>query len=332
MPGVALGLVLTVALFVVNYSRVDAVRHALTGAELSSRLRRDPAQQRALEATGGEDLILQLQGYLFFGSTNAVLERIDKRVSQGPLGSVILDFRHVTGVDANATAALRRLLSGPADVNYRLSLTGLAPKVLADMKRRGLAAALASKASLFATLDEALEASETRRLLRAAPQATGHEPNVAPTSAKAGVTRDLDALRAALGHDVDVTALERFAVRRELAEGACLIRQGDPSTAVYFVASGRLSASLESREGTSTRLESMRYGSVVGEVAFLTKEPRSASVKADEPAVVYELTEESLVRLTEAEPATAAALNAALARLTARRIRHLMTAVEALQR
>jgi len=334
LPGVALGLILTVALFVVNYSRVDAVRHAVTGAELFSRMRRDPQQQRALEATGGEDLILQLQGFLFFGSANAVLERIEKRVSQGHLNSVILDFRRVTGVDANATAALRRLLSRPAGADYRLYLTDLAPTVLADMKRRGLAAELTLKATIFPTLDAALETSETRRLLRSAPlPASVAEPHAAAAfAANGGGQRDLDSLRTALGRDVDVAVLERFVVRHELAEGTCLIKQGDPSTAVYFVASGRLSARLESREGTSARLESMGYGSVVGEVAFLTREPRSASVNADEQAVVYELTEESLARLTSEEPATAAALNAALARLSAHRIRHLMTAVEALQR
>ncbi|HZJ10121.1 MAG TPA: SulP family inorganic anion transporter, partial [Trueperaceae bacterium] len=115
LAGVALGLFLTVVLFVVNYSRVDAVRHALSGAELHSRVRRDPEERRVVAEAGKDVLILQLQGFLFFGTANAVLERIQKRQEEGRLSAVILDFRRVTGVDASAAVALRRLLSRAVD-------------------------------------------------------------------------------------------------------------------------------------------------------------------------------------------------------------------------
>ena len=316
LPGVAVGLLLAVALFVINYARIDAVRHALDGNELLSRVRRSTEERRRLQQSGSEVLVLQLQGYLFFGSTNKVLERIAQRAEAGRLRAVILDFRRVTGADADATVTLRRLLSSAASAGYRLYLTDLSEAVLADLRRRGLSEALKAGAAIFPTLDAALEDSERRRL----PEV---EDELEPES---------ECLARALGLGADAPRVEQYLARLELAPQERLITQGDPPNAVYFVVRGRLTAWLQSPGNERLRLESMRAGSVVGEVAFFTGEARSASVVADQPTVVYQLSEASLARLTAEAPALAAALTASLARLTAQRVRHLMATVTALQR
>ena len=95
-----------IVLFVLNYSRINVVHHALSGAEMTQ-------QRRALRlppAGTGEDLgqhiyILELQGFIFFGTANALLEQIRARVAdteQPPVRYIILDFRRVTGLDSSA--------------------------------------------------------------------------------------------------------------------------------------------------------------------------------------------------------------------------------------
>src|SRR5690606_23077497 len=126
------------------------------------------------------------------------LERIEKRLRAGPLRSVILDFRRVTGVDADATVALRRLLSSSEGAGYRLYLSDLTAPVMRDFERRGLVADLEAGATIFPSLDAALEDSEARRLTRArGSKATAAPP---PNPAVAATATDVTgALSAALG-------------------------------------------------------------------------------------------------------------------------------------
>jgi SulP family sulfate permease len=75
LQGVAVGIVAAVVLFVVNYSRVSVTKHILTGAELQSRVTRSPNQRKALIEQGEKTFVLQLQGFIFFGTANKAWNR-----------------------------------------------------------------------------------------------------------------------------------------------------------------------------------------------------------------------------------------------------------------
>ena len=79
LQGVGVGIVAAVVLFVVNYSRVSVTKHALSGAEQQSRFTRSPNQRRVLIEQGGKTFILQLQGFIFFGTANKLLEQVRGR-------------------------------------------------------------------------------------------------------------------------------------------------------------------------------------------------------------------------------------------------------------
>jgi SulP family sulfate permease len=85
LPGVVLGLVLAVVLFVVNYGRIELVREVAFGETYHSNVDRPPRERAALEAMGDRVQILRVNGFVFFGSTNGLLERIRKRVEAAPL-------------------------------------------------------------------------------------------------------------------------------------------------------------------------------------------------------------------------------------------------------
>ena len=85
LPGVGLGLVVAIATFLVNYSRIDVVRHQLSGQTHHSSIYRAPHQQRALQEMGAQAQILKLQGFLFFGTANQLLSRVEQRLES--LGS-----------------------------------------------------------------------------------------------------------------------------------------------------------------------------------------------------------------------------------------------------
>jgi len=83
------GLVAMIILFVLNYSRINVVLHALSGAEMRSNVERCAYHRRVLAGELGQRIfILELQSFIFFGTANALLEQIRARVADTQQPSV----------------------------------------------------------------------------------------------------------------------------------------------------------------------------------------------------------------------------------------------------
>ncbi len=109
---------------------------------------------------------------------------------------------------------------------------------------------------------------------------------------------------------------------RELPAGAVLCRAGDRSDSLYLVARGLLHV-LDGNTGAL--LGRQRAGDVVGEVALLTGEPRSATLLARVPSAVSELSREAFLAVAARHPV----LLANLARILSRRLVERTTAPSA---
>lgn len=134
--GVALGLVLAVVLFAVSYSRTDLVRQTVSGSVLRSNADRPPAEREALRVLGERVHILQLQGFVFFGTASSLLERIRERASDAgepPMRYLVLDFRRVSGVDSSAVLSFRKAVQLARAQGFELVLTA----VPAQVRRQG---------------------------------------------------------------------------------------------------------------------------------------------------------------------------------------------------
>jgi sulfate permease, SulP family len=318
VEGVAVGTALTVAQFVVTYGRVDAVKHALTGESAASRVNWGPAQRERLRRLGERTLVLQLHGFLFFGSAAGLVERVERRLAGSPrLAHLVIDFRLVSGIDATASASFARLVRLADERGFALVVAALGPGAARVLERAAAAALPGGAAQRFATLDEALEWCE-RRTLAAADAEEGAVAAVDEESWRVEGMRPQDLLR----------RLERL----EIDAGTSFIDEGAPSDSLYLVASGRVTAELGATRGRSVRLETMTGGTLVGEIGFYTGAPRGATVRADEPTVVYRLTHETLAALAADDPRLVASLHRLVARTLADRVAHLQRAVAALSR
>ncbi|MDX6648488.1 MAG: hypothetical protein QOJ97_439 [Solirubrobacteraceae bacterium] len=89
--------------------------------------------------------------------------------------------------------------------------------------------------------------------------------------------------------------------RRALAAGEWLFRAGDPGDALYAVASGRLEVVGED----GAVLREVARGGAVGELALLTGEPRSASVRARRDSELLEVSAEAVDGLLRRDPSLA---------------------------
>lgn len=320
LVGVAAGLVLTVALFVVDYSRTDVVKHALSGAGYRSNVDRDERQLEVLRRRGEELFIVELQGFLFFGTASSLLDRLRSRAldaDREPLSFLVLGFRRVTGLDSSAVQSFVRAQRLAEAQGFAIGLTSLSERLRRQLHRGGFSAREFPGLLEFPDLDRALQWWEDELLTR---------ESVAPGSA-----RPLPRLlRDQLGPAADVNRLLPYLESLELAAGDELIRQGDASGDVFFLESGRLTAVLIRPGGQRVRLRSMTAGTVVGEASLYLGTARSASVVADGDCRVHRLSPVRLAALERDEPDLAAALHRSLARLLAARLVDSLRTIEAL--
>jgi SulP family sulfate permease len=293
LPGVVVGLVLAVVLFAVSYGRIELVREVALGETYHSNVDRPPDQRARLRTMGDRVQILRVNGFVFFGSANGLLERIRKRVDASPLAFMVIDLRRVTGVDSSAVASFVKVVHLAEAHGFELVFTGATDAVRRQLARGGV---VASDIVRFEPdLDHGLQRCEEGLLAQAS---TGAAPEPAsPGGDGAGMPPGLDPY------------LERI----ELAQGTTLLHQHDAPDDVFVLESGRLRVETVTAEGTRIRLRTLRPGVVVGEVALYTGVPRTADVVTETPAVVRRLSGDAIARIEAERPELAAALHRWLA-------------------
>src|SRR5439155_893124 len=112
--------------------------------------------------------------------------------------------------------------------------------------------------------------------------------------------------------------LERIGKRAEASPMRFLVIDlrrvtGVDASGVFVVESGRLRVEWVTPDGTRMRLNTVRPGVMVGEVALYTGLPRTADVIAEVQSVVLALSRASIERLEAEEPERAAVLHRWLA-------------------
>ncbi len=119
---------------------------------------------------------------------------------------------------------------------------------------------------------------------------------------------------AGLGPEI-MKEIESSMVERRFDAGSALMCQGDDGDCLVVVQEGEVEVAV-TFERERHVLKRAGRGEVFGEMALLTREPRTASVVALTPVRVLSLPVEDFLRLAEAEPALAEVLS----RLTAQRL------------
>jgi len=305
LPGVVLGLVLAVVLFAVSYGRIELVREVAFGDTYRSNVDRSPAERQALRRLSERVGVLRLNGFVFFGSANALIERIRKRVEASPLRFLVMDLRRVSGVDSSAVASFVKICHLAEANGFELVLAGASGAVRTQLERGGVVEG--GVVAFVPDLDRGLQRCEDV-LLAETPLAGGDAASVAEMP----------------------PGLGPYLEREELSEGAVLIRRDEQPRDVFVLSSGRLRVQAETEAGTPMRLRTIRPGVVVGEVAMYTGAPRTADVVAETPIVVLRLTTAAIDRIEAEDPELATAMHRWLARTLAERLAESRRTFEAL--
>jgi NTE family protein len=92
------------------------------------------------------------------------------------------------------------------------------------------------------------------------------------------------------------------AEQRVLHRGDVLMREGEPSDALYFVISGRF---VVEREGDGSPLAEIGQGQPIGEIGFFGNLPRTATVRALRDSNVLTITRTQFQKLSAVSPRSA---------------------------
>jgi SulP family sulfate permease len=308
--GVELGLVLAAVLFVFSYGRVELIREGAFGETYRSNVDRPASERTELRAMADRVQILRLTGFVFFGSTNRLLEHVRHRIEEAPPRFLVIDLLRVTGVDSSAVVSFRKVLRLAEANGFDVILTGASEKVRVELARGGVHDP-EGVVTFEPDLDRGLERCEDA-LLTAPSRADTDEPTAVGSP---------DALPPELA-----AHLERVSV----PAGAVLLQQDEPPGDIYVLESGRLAVETVTHEGVRMRLRTLRPGVVVGEVTLYMDVPRTADVVAEEPCVVLRIGREDIERLEREQPELAATLHRWLATQLAERLTDTMGVVDAL--
>ena len=111
------------------------------------------------------------------------------------------------------------------------------------------------------------------------------------------------------------TYLQPFAV----THGQVVIQQNASDRTIYFVETGSLTVHFEDDKGR-LRIASVEAGTAVGEGAFFTRQPRSATVTAASACKLWSLNPIRFTELSNRQPQMALEIAMALGALVSRRL------------
>ncbi|MBR0796025.1 Crp/Fnr family transcriptional regulator [Bradyrhizobium jicamae] len=101
--------------------------------------------------------------------------------------------------------------------------------------------------------------------------------------------------------DRSLDLLISMLVERRFEVGAAIVAEGEPGRSMFVVHSGRLVVSRLGHSGRSIRMAGLEPGDFFGEMTLIEMQNRSASVAAQSPTVLFELTARNLYTYYKAD-------------------------------
>ncbi|MGB7543709.1 MAG: SulP family inorganic anion transporter [Burkholderiales bacterium] len=319
--GVGIGL--AILLFIREQIGGSIVRRKAYGNQTFSKQMRLPAEREILERRGDRTAIFELQGSLFFGTTDQLYTALEPELKTRTY--IILDMRRVQSVDVTAAHLLEQLQDMLSERKAFLIFSQLPQNVPSgqDMREYFDQVGLVKPehpVRAFGELDEALEWVEARiieeeRLARAAEQ---------PLE-----LREIDLFRGR--KEETLAALEACMEKRSFKAGATIFTRGDAGGELFLIRRGAVRIMLPLSDRQGHHLATFGRGNFFGEMAFLDRAPRSADAVAYSDTELFVLSRRRFDAFAEEHKMLAMNLIEGLARMLAIRLRYTNAELRLLQ-
>jgi SulP family sulfate permease len=312
MPGIAVGVLLALLLFVLRYSMISAIQGQYSLASYRSSVERAQSSNMVLDEHGAECLVYTLRGFLFFGTANAILDTIrdDAKVRSSHYQDILLDLKRVTGMDISALNTFVQIKTLCEKSGVKLIYSGVGLETRNSLLMLGAVSLEMGEPLIFPDADYAVEYMEDGILQR-------HD-------GKDGSKSVADHLLRIFADPEKVDVLMAAMDRIEVQEREKLFEQGDRDTGLFILDKGSMTALINTDEDGWKRVKKFRPGSLIGEMsAYQADRLRTASVVANEASVLYHLTSEKLAQLDTDNLMLTASIHELVARTLGNRITYM---------
>lgn len=313
----ATGIVLAVLLFMREQIGGSVIRRKAYGDQTFSKRIRRQAEMDILAKRGQRSVIIELQGSLFFGTTDQLYTELEHQLKRRPYRHyIILDMKRVQSVDVTATHMLDQV-QGMLAARKGFLIFSQIPRTLPsgrDVQKYFDEVGLVhpdNPVKVFNELDDAVEWVEDRLLAEAAmPRA---EENLLT----------LDEIEIFAGRKPEtLTALEACMVERSCKAGETVFSRGDRGDELFLIRKGEVRILLPTENHQVHHISTFGRGSFFGEMTFLDGHARSATAIAFTDTHLYVLSRAGFDQLSEDHRRLALNLLEGLARVLAARLRY----------
>jgi len=310
---VVVGLLLATVIFMVQYSRVSVIRDVMSGKDFSSTVVRSYGEQSLVERLGIRYIILELQGFLFFGTARQVLDWVKKKDEANNalephkrLRYIAIDFTHVENMDHSCAKTFYDIMDNILGMGCQLLYVGMNEKVSSKLQDSGVHGSKSKEVMIFPDLDHAAEYIEDA-LLERASWIRLHWllfDSFRKLHTRALLMATYEIFEAVLGSDIG-RRIWRYAEQRKFKKGDYLCKEGHINHTLFLLQRGKVTSVTE-LNGTRKRLHTMRRGAFFNEECLFLDRPVSYSSIAMEDSVVWAIDRTNMKDLEAHDPFLAA--------------------------
>lgn len=308
------GICLAILLFIREQIRGSVIINKLDLCGVRSKRRRRTAENELLDRHGRQAMVVQLQGDLFFGTTDQFFTELEQDLAT--LRYLLVDLRRVQSMDFTAAHLFEQIKERLEERGGNLLFSGMPSSVptRSDIENYLAQLGLLHRGAgirIFDTRDSAIEWMEDRILEAAGspPREDGHAFGLHEFEIFQGIDLAAIAELAAAVNELSVPA------------GGRICAQGDEGDEIFLVRRGRVHALLPLEGGKRHHLATFCRGDFFGEIAFLDRGRRSADVEAATAAELYVLSRGRFEALVQSNPALAGRIFEQLALALSKRLR-----------
>jgi len=311
LQGIGIGIVASVVIFVFRYSSINIIKNRMDGSGFHSSKDRSITDQRLLDYHGEQLMILQLQGFIFFGTANSLYEKIKQFTAAKDTKFVVLDMLLVQGIDSSAVISFEKLAGHLEKKEIHLIIVNLSDKVRMSFESGGLTSDAFELLQFYNDLDHATEwcedlivKTETVKIQQAKMEGkeTGND------LFQAVYADMMAALDIQVMFETLTERMKKYLEQLELSQGDYLFRQKELSNDVYFVMRGQVTLSRRNQAGDSFRVRTLGPWTITGEIGAFLGYHAPYDARVEKQGLIYRLTAEKRKKLEAENPSLAAEL------------------------
>jgi SulP family sulfate permease len=289
---VALGIFFAVITFLRREIKRSLIRRQTNIAEYPSLRKRNERQRKILEENCEKALLMELQGDLFFATSDQIYQNVMSQISKRLV--IILHFRRVLSIDMSGMVLLLQLVEVAQKNGTEIVFIHLHKRLGFGKKIKKAFALIGNRKEvpikIFHSTARALEYAEDVIL-----RSEYKDKDYRISSPKEFEENDLCAGMS----ENDIELLKKISIRKDYSNKEIVIPMGEKSSSLYLVTSGMVEQRIYNGRVSYKILAKYSPGTYFGKLTFLNPGPISATFVALGNTTVHKIRRSDIEEIAE---------------------------------